>query len=243
LSRGFSVRINPNEITGNIMGKHTPAKVQRTAHAVSTTTLAFALSIGISGCAKETPPVAADASARTETFQGTQTTALRSPTTTTAEDPASTVSPGAVTQTTLPKPDEFQLLVTTLETGGLCAGPCGNVQTNIYSDGSWTYRLALDPNVTVTTLPPIQGKLDMALIAELRAALTKTTAADLQALPVTKDYCPSAADGRDLSYTYRLQGTEVTVSNCTVDLTEADELLRLTSVAWENVTTMANEKS
>jgi hypothetical protein len=151
---------------------------------------------------------------------------------------------GGVTQTTLPRPDEFQILVTMLQTGGRCAGPCADVKSTLFSDGTWTYGVSLNPDlaVTATTLPPAHGEIDAALTNQIKTALAKTTAAELQALPVTQQYCPSAADGRDLSFTYRLRGAEVTVSDCTVDLLEANELLRLTSLAREHIAIMANQK-
>ncbi len=211
--------------------------------------LVVALGSVVTGCAKEATQPRTTGNSATEFSDATQTPDTLDPTATSpvsieAAAPATATNPGEVTQTTLPGPNEFQVLVTMLETGGRCAGPCGDVQTTLYSDGTWSYGLApnLDPGVTATTLPQTQGVLDPALVQKLKAALAITRAADLQALPVTQQYCPSAADGRDLSFTYRFQGTEVTISNCTVDLLEANELLALTSQAREDIAIMANQK-
>jgi hypothetical protein len=209
--------------------------------------LVVALGSVVAGCAKEATQ--ASTSGNSEFSDATQIPEILDPTAAApasieAAAPATATNPGEVTQTTLPRPDEFQVLVTMLETGGRCAGPCGDVQTTLYSDGTWSYGLApnLDPGVTATTLPQTQGVLDPALLEKLKAALANATATELQALPVTQQYCPSAADGRDLSFTYRLQGTEVTISNCTVDLVEANEVSRLTSQARDDIAIMANQK-
>jgi hypothetical protein len=213
--------------------------------------LIVALGSVVAGCAKEATQARTSGNSTTEFSDATQTPDTLDPTATATasseaetEAPATPTNPGEVTQTTLPRPDEFQVLVTMLETGGMCAGPCGDVQTTLYSDGTWSYGLApnLDPGVTATTLPQTQGVLDPTLVEKLKAAIANATTAELQALPVTQQYCPSAADGRDLSFTYRLQGTAVTLSNCTVDLLEANELLRLTSVARDDIAIMANQK-
>jgi hypothetical protein len=213
--------------------------------------LVVALGSVVAGCAKEATQASATGNSTTEFADATQIPEILDPTAAApasseaeTEAPATATNPGEVTQTTLPRPDEFQVLVTMLETGGRCAGPCGDVQTTLYSDGTWSYGLApnLDPGVTATTLPQTQGVLDPALLEKLKAALANATATELQALPVTQQYCPSAADGRDLSFTYRLQGTEVTISNCTVDLVEANEVSRLTSQARDDIAIMANQK-
>lgn len=213
------------------------------------TALVVALGSVVAGCAKEATQPRASGNSATEFSDATQTPDILDPTATTpasidSEAPASVTNPGEVTQTTLPRPDEFQVLVTMLETGGMCAGPCGDVQTTLYSDGTWSYGLApnLDLTVTATTLPQTQGVLDPALLEKLKAAVANATTAELQALPVTQQYCPSAADGRDLSFTYRLQGTAVTLSNCTIDLLEANDLLRLSSQARDDIAIMANQK-
>ena len=227
---------------------------QRITNVLMGAALVVALGSVVGGCAKEATEPRASGNSATEFPDTTQTPDTPDPTATTpasieAEAPATPTNPGVVTQTTLPRPDEFQVLVTMLETGGRCAGPCGDVQTTLYSDGTWSYGVApnfapnLDPGLTATTLPPTRGVLDPALLEKLNAAIANATAAELQVLPVTQQYCPSAADGRDLSFTYRLQGTEVTVSNCTVDLVEATELLSLTSVARKDIANMANQQS
>lgn len=222
---------------------------RRITHVLLTASLIGVLGGAVTACAKKATKPSASGGSATEFSDTTQTPdtlepPATAPVSTDAEAPTTANNPGPVTQTTLPKPGEFQVLVTMLETGGMCAGPCGDVQTIVYSDGTWSYGLApnLDPAVTATTLPPVQGQLAAALVAQLKAALTTVTAAQLQALPVTQQYCPSAADARDLSYTYRLAGTEATVSNCTVDLVEANDLLRITSLAREDVAIMANQK-
>jgi hypothetical protein len=211
--------------------------------------LVVALGSVVAGCAKEATQASATGNSTTEFSDATQIPEILDPTAAApasieAAAPAKPTNPGEVTQTTLPRPDEFQVLVTMLETGGMCAGPCGDVQTTLYSDGTWSYGLAPNPDLTVTatTLPQTQGVLDPALLEKLKAAIANATTAELQALPVTQQYCPSAADGRDLSFTYRLQGTAITLSNCKVDLLEANELLRLTSVAREDIAIMANQK-
>jgi hypothetical protein len=224
---------------------------RRITNVLMGTALVVALGSVVAGCAKEATQPRASGNSATEFSDATQTPDTLDPTATApaaseaeTEAPATATNPGEVTQTTLPRPDEFQVLVTMLETGGRCAGPCGDVQTTLYSDGTWSYGLApnLDPGVTATTLPQTQGVLDPALLEKLKAALANATATELQALPVTQQYCPSAADGRDLSFTYRLQGTEVTISNCTVDLVEANEVSRLTSQARDDIAIMANQK-
>jgi hypothetical protein len=215
---------------------------RRVVKLLVTSSLLLALGSAVTGCAKEATRATGTGELGTVGSSDAPNSAAPS---TEPTAPATVTSPGVVTQTTLPRPDEFQVLVTMLETGGMCAGPCGDVQTTIYSDGTWSYGAAPSPTdrtVTATTLPPMQGQLDDALTQQLKTALAKTTAAELQALPTTQQYCPSAADGRDLSFTYSLQGTAVTVSNCTVDLLEANELLRLTSLAREDIAIMANQK-
>ncbi len=221
--------------------------VRRFSSVLVAGSLIVALGSVVSGCTRNATrsnasgTAAAQFSNTTDTSAASETTA---PATATGQESTDTTTPGAVTQTTLPRADEFQVMVTMLETGGRCAGPCGDVQTTLYTDGTWSYGLApnLDPGVTATTLPQIQGVLDPTLVEKLKAALVITKAADLEALPVTQQYCPSAADGRDLSFTYRLQGTVVTISNCTADLLEANELLRLTSQARDDIAIVANQK-
>ena len=126
--------------------------------------LVVALGSVVAGCAKEATQTRASGNSATEFSDATQTPDTLDPTATTpasieAEAPATASNPGEVTQTTLPRPDEFQVLVTMLETGGMCAGPCGDVQTTLYSDGTWSYGLAPNPDLTVTatTLPQTQG--------------------------------------------------------------------------------------
>ncbi len=208
----------------------------------------LALSIGFSGCARETTPSSASTEATATTEATSEFSAAAQPVGgTEPENPATDAkpNPGPVAQTTLPKPGEFQVLVTVLETGGMCAGPCGNVQTVLYSDGTWTQGLAIDPNqtVTATTLPPKHGQLDIALAQKIAGAIRSTTATELQALPVTQQYCPSAADGRDLSFTYRLDGVEVALSNCTINLREANPLVHLTSEALDKISETASSPS
>ena len=208
----------------------------------------MALSIGFAGCARETTPSAANTQASATTDATSEFSAFSGPVQgTEPATPATngTPNPSPVTQTTLPKPGELQVLVTVLETGGMCAGPCGNVQTVLYSDGTWTQGLAIDPDqtVTATTLPPKQGQLDVALAQKIDGAIRSSTATELKALPVTQQYCPSAADGRDLSFTYRLRGIEITLSNCTIDLREANPLVHLTSEALDAISAMANPQS
>jgi hypothetical protein len=227
---------------------------RRIINVLATASMIVALGGAVTACAKEATRTTATGNAATEFSDSTQTPdtvdpAAIAPASIEAEAPTTPTSttsanPAVVTQTTLPRPDEFQVLVTMLETGGMCAGPCGEVQTTIYSDGTWSYGAAPNPDqtVTATTLPPLQGQLDDTLTQQLKTALANVTATELQGLPVTQQYCPSAADGRDLSFTYRLQGTEVTVSNCQVDLLEANELLRLTSLARDDIAITANQK-
>jgi hypothetical protein len=214
---------------------------RRISHLLFTAALIGAVGGAVTACAKKATEPSASVGSATGSSDTTQTPDPIEPTATVpapTDAEAPTVSnPGPVTQTTLPKPGEFQVLVTILETGGMCAGPCGEIQTIIYSDGTWSNGLALDPNrsVTATTLAPATGQLNAETVTQLKGAWTTATAAELQALPVTQQYCPSAADGRDLTYTYRLQGTEAAVSNCTVNLGEANELLRLTSKALDEI--------
>jgi hypothetical protein len=246
---------------------------RRTTQLTLATSMIVALGIGFSGCAREaTPRAVSDTVASTEELSGTAI-APDSRVADTRNDPKSTQpvnatdstvlpvvdetaipgtpttevipNPGPVTQTTLPKPGEFQVLVTVLETGGMCAGPCGEVQTILFSDGTWTQGLAPNPDLTVTatTLPPKHGQLDPGLTQTITEALGKSTATELKALPVTQQYCPSAADGRDLSFAYHIDGVEVTVSNCTIDLRQANPLVRLTSEALDAISAMANPQS
>jgi hypothetical protein len=204
---------------------------RRITNVLMGTALVVALGSVVAGCAKEATQPRASGNSATEFSDATQTPDTLDRTATApasseaeTEAPATATNPGEVTQTTLPRPDEFQVLVTMLETGGMCAGPCGDVQTTLYSDGTWSYGLAPNPDLTVTatTLPQTRGVLDPALLEKLKAAIANATTAELQALPVTQQYCPSAADGRDLL--------------------EANELLRLTSVAREDIAIMANQK-
>jgi hypothetical protein len=233
------------------MFKQARTNSRRPNHAVFFTSAVLALSIGFSGCTNKATP-----SATGTEVQGTEVTATTKATaesTVVAEavegsEPATPATnplpkPAPVTQTTFLRRDDFIVLFSALETGGMCAGPCGNVQTILYSDGVWTQGLVTDSNRTAapaTVPPPSEGRLDRALVGKIEGAIKATTAKELQALPVTQQYCPSAADGRDLAYAYYLNDVEVSVSNCTVNLGEAHPLLSLTSEALDAIRATVN---
>ena len=87
--------------------------------------LVVALGSVVAGCAKEATRPRATGNSATEFSDATQTPDTLDPTANApasieaeaeTEAPATATNPGEVTQTTLPRPDEFQVLVTMLET-------------------------------------------------------------------------------------------------------------------------------
>lgn len=224
---------------------------RRTSHTVFFTSAVLALGIGFSGCTSKATP-----SAVITEVTGTESTATTEATSDSTVVPAPVegtepatpatnplLNPSPVPQSTFVRRDDFIVLFSALETGGMCAGPCGNIQTILYNDGVWTQGLVTDPNRSAAAAPlpsPTEGRLDRALVEKIDRAVKATTAKELQALPVTQQYCPSAADGRDLSFAYYLNEVEVSVSNCTVNLGAAHPLLSLTSEALDAIRETAN---
>lgn len=100
--------------------------------------------------------------------------------------------------------------------GGLCAdgGECRNAMV-IRDDGS-----IVDP-----AQPMIPAQADPGLFARLRAAIAATDLRAMQARPFT-GICPTAFDGQEAVFTFRVPGGELQLASCASDLDPEHELFR-----------------
>jgi hypothetical protein len=103
-------------------------------------------------------------------------------------------------------PPTGKLLVEYHESGGHCRETCPEQTATIGTDGAWSATSG--PTAT-------NGQLSPAATAELSRRVTAEVRT-LSALGPSNG-CPSAYDGRDIEFTFHVQGRDVKVSNCTKD--------------------------
>lgn len=106
-------------------------------------------------------------------------------------------------------------LLTVKLSGGHCInGQCEAVR-EIAEDGSFV--------ATDGTGAQINGRLDPALLAELKAQIAQADFAQIKAQPFTGT-CPIAYDGQEATYTFHTAGGAETFSNCEVGIDASSPL-------------------
>jgi hypothetical protein len=89
----------------------------------------------------------------------------------------------------------------------------------------------VDPNAgpvttfPLMTAPPPYGTVVPTARDKVFALVNLATMDEIQKLPKTAQYCPSAADGIDYTYVFTVEGKEFKTGNCDVDLATAHPLL------------------
>jgi hypothetical protein len=112
-------------------------------------------------------------------------------------------------------------LVRWTATGGRCDPLLCSQSVTIKADGSWS---ALRGSIDLANVPSRQGRLDEAATAELRQRVGAGLDS-LATLAPSDGLCPSAYDGRDITYRLFVEGRGRRVSNCTRVIPGDNELL------------------